>query len=101
MIKVHSFGSLEPLLTVKDRVICELATFTGNGKSHKHDQWEICYVQAGEGLIKYQSHPSAPAQTLRKVKAGDTVKIPAGLLHWMEVDDGMTMVILIVYALNP
>ena len=49
--RITSFGSLEPLLIRDGKIVTELAIFNSNGKSHQHNQWEICYVLAGEGRI--------------------------------------------------
>ena len=93
--RTRSFGSLEPLLIRNGKVITELAIFNSNGKSHKHDQWEICYVLSGEGyIIKYDNSD----EIRYKVKQGSVVKLPPNTGHWMEVDEGNTMEILLVYS---
>jgi len=91
-----SFGSLEPLLIRNGKVITELAIFHSNGKSHKHDQWEICYVLSGKGRIIYNFWANGINKT--EVETGAIVKIPPNRDHWMEVDEGNTMEILLVYS---
>ena len=89
--RTTSFGSLEPLLIRDDKIVTELATFTSMGKSHKHDQWEICYVLSGNGYIVIEDDAS------HQVKPGSVVKIPPNKGHWMDIDTGK-MEILLVYS---
>jgi len=93
------FGSLEPLLSRDGKVVTELAIFHSNGKSHKHDQWEICYVLSGEGHIFTQNKAENFAAST-PVEKGVIVKIPPNRGHWMEVDEGKEMEILLVYSDN-
>ena len=93
--KKTSFGSLEPLLIRKGKVVSELATFHSDGKSHIHDQWEICYVLSGRGHIKVEGSKCSKTYAVRK---GNMVKIPPDTGHWMEVKKGGMMEILLVYS---
>lgn len=98
MTKETFFGSLETLLEKDGNIITELATFHSNGKAHQHDQWEICYVISGKGIIEYDYHDHLSHR--HKVRAGHVVSIRPHTDHWMEVEKGETMVILLVYSDN-
>ena len=87
--KKTSFGSLEPLLKKGKNVIAELATFHSEGRSHKHDKWEICYVLEGKGVI-------VNGEKHIKVESNSVCKIPPNTGHWMIPEPYME--ILLVYS---
>lgn len=90
--KITSFGGLQPAAwDNNNELVAELAFFYKNGKSHTHEKYEVCYITQGEGYIVYGDKKA-------KVTLGDTVEIPPNTPHWMEVDYGKTMVILLVYT---
>ncbi len=84
VIKPTSFGSLEPLKIEDGNIILELATFTSNGRAHKHNVWEICTVLKGSGRIMQLVNGVLIQDD---VKVGSVVKIPPNTEHWMEIDD--------------
>ena len=96
--RITKFGSLQPLLIRDGKVITELATFTSNGRPHKHDKSEICYVISGKGIIQYDYHDHLEHKF--KVEPGSVVVIPPNTDHWMEVAKGESMEILLVYSDN-
>jgi len=73
--RITSFGSLEPLVIRDGKIVTELATFNSEGKSHKHDQWEICYVLSGQGRIIYKWGVEREIK-ITEVETGAIVKIP-------------------------
>jgi len=94
--QITKFGSLEPLLIRDGKIVTELATFHSNGRSHKHDQWEVCYVLSGKGSIHIDQE-----EDFYIVEKGSVVEIPPNTGHWMELDHGDKMEILLVYSDNP
>lgn len=93
-----SFGALETLLRRDEKIVAEVATFTSTGKSHVHDQWEICYVLSGDGYIHVEK--SDDKVIMYTVTKGDVVKIPPYTGHWMSLRefDKTEMEILLVYS---
>ncbi len=75
-------------------ILAEVVTFHSNGKSHKHKEWELCTVIKGEGRII----TTRGEDVINKVNKGSVVQIPPGTHHWMEVDEGKELVIMIVYV---
>ena len=96
MIKETFFGSLEPLLIRNGEVVTELATFTSNGKSHKHRKYETCYILSGKGFIR--TDPSKDSVSDYTCFPGRIITIPPKIGHWMEVAEGETMEIMLVYS---
>ncbi|PIN90944.1 hypothetical protein COU60_01215 [Candidatus Pacearchaeota archaeon CG10_big_fil_rev_8_21_14_0_10_34_76] len=88
-----SFGSLEPLLEHEGKLVAELATFHKEGRSHTHDDWEICYVIKGEGII-------ISGENKHGVKEGSVVLIPPKTGHWMIQSGDKELKILLVYSKN-
>lgn len=91
MITKTSFGTIEILLEKEGKVVTELLKFEKEGRGHLHQQWEICYVLNGEGVIVNGNEKVL-------VKKGDVCKIPPETNHWM-IPDG-DLEILIVYSDN-
>ena len=84
-----SFGTLEILLEKEGEVISELLTFQKEGRGHKHNKWEVCYVLDGEGII---------VNGVKRVEVikGDVCKIAPNTNHWMIPKSDLE--ILIVYS---
>lgn len=91
MIRQTSFGTMQTLLKKEGQIISELLTFKKEGRSHSHEQWEICYVLEGEGII-------VNGDKHEQVKKGSVCKIPPNTGHWMIPDPYME--ILLVYSPN-
>ena len=95
-LQVTTWGSIQPVYVHSGKILSEIVTFHANGSSHKHkDDWEICTVIKGEGKII--TSRDGITQT-NKVNKGSVVKIPPGTPHWMEVEPGGSMVIMIAYV---
>ena len=88
--KETSFGTLGSY-SLNGKVVSEMAIFKTEGKEHKHDEWEECFVLGGKGVI-------VEGDKRHTVKAGDIVFIPPNVGHWMIPEDGK-LEIFIVY--NP
>ena len=91
MITKTSFGTIKILLEKEGEVISELLTFEKEGRGHIHQQWEICYVLNGKGVI-------VNGNKKIEVEKGDICKIPPNTNHWMIPD--VNLEILIVYSDN-
>lgn len=89
MITKTSFGTIEILLEKEGKVVTELLNFEREGRGHIHQQWEICYVLNGEGII-------VNGNKKVEVKKGDVCKIPPNTNHWMIPN--VRLEILIVYS---
>ncbi|MCK5782231.1 MAG: cupin domain-containing protein [Flavobacteriales bacterium] len=89
MKKKTSFGTLEVLLERDNRIVSEFLTFEREGRGHVHNEWEICYVIEGDGIIVSGEDEIA-------VRKGDVCKIPPKTNHWMIPNDKLE--ILIVYS---
>ena len=92
MITKTSFGTIEILLEKEGQIISEFLTFQKEGRGHIHQQWEICYVQEGSGVI-------VNGDEKIEVKKGDVCKIPPNTNHWMIPK--INLEILLVYSDNP
>ncbi len=92
-VKETFFGSLEPLLIMDGKVVTELAKFKEPGRSHTHNQWEICFVLKGRGKI-------SEGENTHNVGPGSVVYIPPNTGHWMFPDKDNTepWEILLVYS---
>lgn len=84
-----SFGSIEVLLEKDGSVVSELLTFEKEGRGHPHEQWEICHVVDGGGVIVI-------GEEERSVSKGSICKIPPHTTHWMKPDPIMQT--LLVYS---
>lgn len=80
---------METLLEKNGKVIAEYLTFEKEGRGHSHNQWEVCYVIEGKGII-YSGEEEI------KVTEGDVCKIPPHTNHWMKPEPYME--ILLVYS---
>ena len=67
-----SFGSIE-ILSENPRI--ERMIFNKEGKSHKHDTYEFCYVLSGSGRVV--------GADKEDVIRGDLCKVPPDTSHWM------------------
>ena len=76
MKRKTSFGSMETLVEREGKIISELMSFEKEGRSHVHEEWEICYVVSGEGII-------VVGEEQVQVKKGSVCKIPPHTGHWM------------------
>ena len=70
--KKTSFGSIEIL---SDIPRIERMIFNKEGKSHKHDTYEYCYVLSGSGRVV--------GADKEEVTEGDFCKISPHTPHWM------------------
>jgi len=89
MITKTSFGTLDVLLEKEGEVVSELLTFNREGRGHKHNKWEICYVLDGKGVIVNGNEKI-------NVSKGDVCKIAPNANHWMIPESELE--ILIVYS---
>ena len=89
MKKKTSFGFLEVLLEYDTCVVSEVLEFEREGRGHSHDQWEICHVIEGGGVI-------VVGDVEVEVSRGSICKIPPGTTHWMKPNP--TMKTLLVYS---
>jgi len=89
MITKTSFGTIEILLEKNGEIITELLTFQKEGRGHIHNNWEICYILDGSGMI-------VNGDKKVEVTKGDVCKIPPKTNHWMIPSDYLE--ILIVYS---
>ena len=87
-----SFGTMETLVEREGKIISELLVFEKEGRSHAHEEWEICYVVSGEGLIVVGDERVS-------VTKGSVCKIPPHTPHWMIPQPHFE--ILLVYAQTP
>ena len=95
-LQITKFGTLQPVYIHNGKILCEIATFNTNGRSHQHDNFEICNVIKGKGrIIIYKNG----VKTTHVIHPGCIVTIPPNTDHWMEVDDDHIMVILISYSI--
>jgi mannose-6-phosphate isomerase-like protein (cupin superfamily) len=84
-----SFGTLEVLLEKEGNIICEHLFFERSGRSHKHEQTEICQIIGGSGVI-------IRGEEEIFVKKGDMCTIPPNVDHYM-IPNEENMEIVIVY----
>lgn len=84
-----SFGTIEILLEKDGKVKAELLSFDREGRGHLHDEWEICYITEGKGII-YSGEKEV------EVVKGDVCKIPPQTNHWMKPEPFLE--ILLVYS---
>ena len=92
MKKETSFGSIDVLITKNNHIISEYLIFEKEGRAHKHEEWEICYITEGKGEIVIVDKKI-------NVKSGDVCKIPPNSSHWMIPNPYME--ILLVYSNQP
>ena len=95
MVKKTSFGSLEVLVKHRGKTVVELATFNRSGKSHTHEDWEICHVTDGRGVIRV-------GEKSYNVSEGISVFIPPKTGHYM-IPDPKTkepLKIVLIYSSN-
>jgi len=83
-----SFGFIECLAEQDGEPRVEFLQFEKNGRNHHHNEWELCRVTSGGGVI-------VVGEERVKVLAGDTVRVPPKTDHWMEPDGHMD--VLLVY----
>lgn len=88
-VKTTSFGTMQTLLEVEGQIKSEFLTFEREGRGHVHEQWEICYVTSGSGVIFM-------GEERVQVQKGDVCKIPPRTNHWMKPEPKME--ILLVYS---
>ena len=91
MVKKTSFGTMETILEKDGKIISEHLVFEKSGRSHLHDEWEICHVIAGGGII-------VNGKNEVKVEKGSICKIPPNTGHWMIPEPYME--VLLVYSEN-
>lgn len=89
-MKTTSFGTLTVLVEVNGKPKSEYLVFEKSGRSHEHDEWEICYVTSGTGVIIVDDKEI-------QVRADDVCKIPPGASHYM-IPTTPKLEILLVYA---
>ena len=98
MTKVQKtrFGSLEKILENDKKVIAEIGTFEKSGRSHTHDDWELCTILSGEGDIIVKENGK---ENKHYVKTGDFLAIAPNTGHWMvPAEKGDVFKILITYS---
>ena len=72
-----SFGEMDHILKLDDKVIAEYLVFEKDGRKHQHPEYESFVVLSGEGQV------FSGEQTFN-VKPGDIVTIPPKTFHWMK-----------------
>lgn len=71
-----SFGSLQKILEVDQKVKAEYLVFEKAGRSHKHREYESFTVLSGRGDVEC-------GEKTYQVQAGDSVTIPPETIHRM------------------
>jgi quercetin dioxygenase-like cupin family protein len=89
MIKT-SFGHLDPILKINDKVVAEYLIFENEGRNHFHKEFESFTVLSGTGQVVCDNKHI-------DVKPGDTVTIPPNTSHRMIPDKGHTLTGLLWY----
>lgn len=88
--KQTSFGSIEPLLKIDDRLIAEYLVFEKPGREHQHIEYESFTVLSGEGQV-------VSGKEIFNVTSGDIVTIPPKTAHRMIPKEGQRMTGLLWY----
>lgn len=83
-------GSVYPYLTMAatDGVVINTVNFTPRARTfwHRHEKGQILIVLAGRGFVQ------ADGESVRVLRAGDTVWCPPGERHWHGGSDDSYMV---------
>lgn len=85
--RMTSFGWLELWAEACGEPVLERLHFERNGRGHVHQRWEYVRVLDGAGVIVVGAERIP-------VEAGDAVDIPPDVVHWMETDSGMDLVLM-------
>lgn len=90
--KETSFGFLELLAEKDGQPLVEFLHFETNGRNHHHDEWEVCRVTSGGGVI-------VVGEERVQVQVGDTCRIPPRTDHWMEPDGHLDVMLVYLQEL--